>query len=88
MQHVQRLFPVAAIYQVVPVGDDVVDRTAVVAERNAAVHTARTLLFSLGIAQMRDEFLIMLQTLLDRRVTFTDAIKFHESGWLTHDEHP
>ena len=36
--------PLVAIDQVVPVGDQVVDRAAVVAERNAAIHAARGLL--------------------------------------------
>ena len=40
--------PLVAIDQIVPVGDQVVDRTAVVTERNAAIHAARGLLADLG----------------------------------------
>ncbi len=40
---IERLLPLLAIDQVVPVGDLVVDRTAVVTERDAAIHAARGL---------------------------------------------
>jgi hypothetical protein len=35
--------PVAAVHEVVPVGDDVAERAAVVTKRDAAVHAARAL---------------------------------------------
>ena len=41
---VERVLPLVAIDQVVPVRDQVVDRAAVVAERDAAIHAARRLL--------------------------------------------
>jgi hypothetical protein len=43
VQNRQRLLPVATVNQVVPVGDDVIDRAAGIAERDAAVHAARAL---------------------------------------------
>ncbi len=84
MQYFQRLFPVAAIHQVVPVGNDVVDRAAVVAERDAAIHATRALLLGFGIGEMRDELVVVLGTLLDWRVALADALKLHETSWLAH----
>ena len=43
VQLVDRLAPAVAIDEVVPVGDQVAERAAVVAERDAAVHAARAL---------------------------------------------
>ena len=45
---VERCLPLVAIDQVVPVRDQIVDRTAVVTERNAAIHAAARLLVSSG----------------------------------------
>jgi hypothetical protein len=44
VQPVDRVAPMLAVHQVVPVGDDVAERTALVAERDATVHAARGLL--------------------------------------------
>src|SRR3546814_15345673 len=44
MQRIQRHLPVVGIDQMVPVRDHVVHRTAVMAERNAAVNAARRLI--------------------------------------------
>src|SRR5437660_177446 len=38
VQAVDRLAPVVLVHEVVPVGDDVAERTTLVAERDAAVH--------------------------------------------------
>ena len=43
VQPLDGLVPVVAVDQVVPVGDEVAERAAVVAERDAAVHAARRL---------------------------------------------
>src|SRR5216683_3179674 len=44
METVDRLAPVAAINQIVPIGNYVPERAALVAEGDAAIHTARALL--------------------------------------------
>src|SRR5690606_12063583 len=41
VEHFPGVLPVAAVHEVVEVRNDVVDRAAAVAERNAAVHAAR-----------------------------------------------
>src|SRR5271169_4229773 len=43
MQHADGFAPAAAINQIVPVGNDIVQRTAGVAKRHAAVHAPRAL---------------------------------------------
>ena len=47
VQPLDRVAPVAAIHEVVPVGDDVAEGAALVAEGHAAVHAARGLLLEL-----------------------------------------
>ena len=65
VQAVQRFAPEAAINQIVPFRDQIVDRAARshaaderagVAEGNAAIHAARALLAQLGLVQMKMKF--------------------------------
>ena len=58
-----RLAPLIAIHQVVPVGNDVSQRAAGVAKRNAAVHAARALRLQLLRRQDLEEFVVVLQSL-------------------------
>src|SRR5262249_20811232 len=55
MQVERRRLPLVAIDEIVPVGDLVVHRAAVVTVGNAAVHAARGLLFHLFFRQWLDE---------------------------------
>ena len=66
MQPVDRLAPLAAIHQVVPVGNDVPQRAAGVAERNAAVHAARALRLQFFGGQDLQELVVVLESLGDR----------------------
>ena len=61
VQRVECLLPVAAIDEIIPVGNDVVDRAAGLAERNAAVHAARALLFRLVVLQRDHKFAIVME---------------------------
>ena len=61
VQLADRFFPAAAIDQIVPVGNDVVDRTSGVTERNTAIHAARALLAELFFG----EILIDLEPVVD-----------------------
>jgi len=47
VQYVQRLLPLIFVHHVIPVRDDVIDRTPAMTKRDAAVHAARTLLIEL-----------------------------------------
>src|SRR5262249_20920501 len=62
------LLPVAAIDEVVPIRDLIVDRTAGVAIGNAAIHAARRLLPRLRLRQRAYELAPMLDALFDRLV--------------------
>src|SRR5574343_245285 len=84
VQHFQGLLPVAAVNQIVPVRNDVVDRATVVAERNAAIHAARALRLGSVVRQGLDEFLVVRQALFDRFVGLFEALELHESSRLAH----
>src|SRR5450432_983418 len=76
MQDVERLAPLMPVYEVVPVGNDVVHRTTGLAERDAAVHAARTLLRRFVVLEREDELAIAAHTLLHRQRGFGDAFQF------------
>ena len=59
VQVARGLFPVAAIDEVVPVRDLVVDRAAGVTIGNAAIHAARGLLARFLLRQREDEFALV-----------------------------
>ena len=75
VQHFDRTLPVLAIYQIVPVRDDVVDRAAALAERDAAIHATRTLRLGVLVGQMQDKLLVVLDALLDGQVALFQTLK-------------
>ena len=54
VQPVARRLPALAVDEIVPVGDQVAERTALMAERNAAVHAARALVAHLALRARAD----------------------------------
>ena len=66
MQRFERPQPVGLEYKVVEIRDDVVDRAAGHAERNAAVHAARALHLGLFFREVQDELVIVLLARLGR----------------------
>src|SRR6185369_11863795 len=82
--HVERRTPLVAVNEVVPVGDDVVDRTAALAERDAAVHAACALRRCFFAGQRRDELAGVAHALGDRQRRLGDALALHEAGHLAH----
>src|SRR5690606_26474667 len=84
VQHVQRAAPVLFVHQVVPVGNDVVDRATAGAERYAAIHAARALLLGFVVGQGVDELAPVLQAHERRFIGFFDALKFKKAGDLAH----
>ncbi len=77
--------PLLPVDQVVPVGDLVVDRAAVVTERNAAIHAARGLAVQRLGRQRLDEFLEGFQPHFGLFVATVVTLDFEETGNLTHD---
>src|SRR5450830_1198016 len=88
VQHVQRGAVVLAVHQVVPVRDDVVDRAARIAERDAAVHAACALDLGLLVRQLQDELLVILDAGLRWQVALFLTLEFHETGDLAHYLYP
>src|SRR6185436_20828809 len=79
VQHVERGLPAIAAHQLVPVGDQIVDRAAVVTERYAAIHAPRALLADLGRRHLEDEFLPVLETLVDLFVRPILTLEFQKT---------
>src|SRR5690606_8258293 len=84
MQHVECTAPLAAVHEIVPVGNDVVDGAAVVAEGNAAVHAAGALLSGVFVVEPLDELLPVAHAHLGRLVALLNALQFKKSGDLAH----
>src|SRR5690606_12782558 len=86
MQVVDRPAPLTAVHQVVPVRDDVVDRTAGLAERNAAIHAARALLRGLGALEPRDELAVVAHARGDGFAGLGEASELEKTGDLSHSD--
>src|SRR6202023_2102464 len=88
VQRPERCAPLLAIDEVVPVRDQIVDRTALMTERDAAIHAARRLLAVLGIGQRLDEFLPAAAAALRLLVAPIAAFDLEKAGRLTHGGKP
>ena len=84
VQPVDRGLPAVAIDQIVPVGNQVPERAALMAERHAAVHAARGLLLQFGLLVREIDFPPVVHALLDgaRRVLL--AVNLDEACGLAH----
>src|SRR5262249_2895369 len=97
VQIARGLLPVAAIDEVVPIRDLLVDRTpgrragqdiGAVAIRNAAIHAARGLCSCLLFGQRQHELAPVLYALFDRLVMAVIALVLKEAGNLAHATPP
>src|SRR5439155_6619158 len=79
-----RLAPATAIDEVVPVGDDVPERAALVAERDAAIHAARALTLQHLVGCALLELAPVLQALGDGLLVDLLALVLEEAGDFTH----
>ena len=77
-----------AIDQVVPVGDLVVHRTAVVAIGNAAIHAARRLIARRLLRQRQNEFPVMANAVGRGRIAPVRAVDFEKTCHLAHSVVP
>ena len=84
MEPLAGLVPLLAIHEVVEVGDDVPQRAAGMAEGDSAVHAAGTLLREFLLREDREELVVVLEPVGDRRVAAHLPLVLHESAWLTH----
>lgn len=83
-RRVRRRAPLVAIDQIVPVGDQIVDRATLMTKGNAAIHAARRLLFHFGIRQRMDEFLVVLQTRFRLFIAAVLTFDFQKAGDVSH----
>ena len=84
MEVARSLLPLAAIDEIVPVRDLIVDRTTGVAIGNATIHAACGLLLGLRLRQRAYELAPMLDALLDRLVMAVLTLVFQKTGDLAH----
>src|SRR5439155_26965475 len=80
--------PLVPVHEIVPVGDDIPERTPVMAERNAAVHAARGLIGERGLRIGHVHFAPVAQALYDRTHRMFHPPDFEKTGGLTHWRRP
>src|SRR5262249_34333386 len=79
-----RVLPLVAIDQVVPVRDQIVDRTAAVAKRDAAIHAARSLIRKFSLGQRLQELRPRLATHVRSVIAAIVPLDLQEPGYLAH----
>src|ERR1700690_3915707 len=84
MQHAHGFTPAAAIHQIVPIRNDVVDRTAGMAEGHPAIHAARALLLQALGGEVAVNFKPVVDALRNRAALRRFALVFQKAGALTH----
>src|SRR5690606_29128376 len=84
MQHIERAAPLASVDQVVPVRNDVVDGTAVMAERDAAIHAAGRLTRGAVIVECMDELIPVTHPCAGCLMAFFYSLELQKSGDLAH----
>ena len=80
----QGVLPAAVIDEVVPVGNDVVERATGVAERDAAVHATRALCFEDRLIGGEVDLAVVVNALIDRTAFKALAGVLFETGYFTH----
>src|SRR5205085_7984406 len=84
VQHLDRLLPVLPINEIVPVGNDVVDRATALAEGNAAIHAARALQAGGVVGKPQVELAVVLLARLRGFVGLLEPLVLEEPGDLAH----
>ena len=84
VQAADGLAPAVAVNQVVPVRDEVAERASLMAEGNAAVHAAGSLLLQLRFLERKVNLLPVVDSLLGGPALKRLPLKFHKTGHLTH----
>src|SRR5207245_6334568 len=82
VEPIDRLAPAAAVHEVVPVGDDVPERAALVAEGDPAIHAARALTLEDVIGRALLELAPVLQPLRHGLLVDLLALELEEAGDL------
>ena len=88
MQHVQRAAPIISIYQVIPIRDDIVDGTALMAKGNATIHASGALLRDLLMVHRYHEFAKVPYAVACWYVLSVLAVDLQETRDLAHYQPP
>jgi len=88
VQHIEGMSPLMPVNKVVPVRNDVVDRTPALTERNPAVHAPRALRRCFLVLERENEFAVAANPLIDGQHDLGDALQLHESGDLSQESGP
>jgi hypothetical protein len=80
----ERVAPVVAVDEVVPVRDQVSERTALVAERNPAVHAARALVAQRAVVRQREVLPVVVDPLGGIALLEADPLEAEERAQLAH----
>ena len=88
VQTFDRLFPALLINEMIPLGDEVVDRAAVagLAKRHAAIHATRALRLQVALLGRGVDLVVIVQALQRIAIRHRLALKLHKSSWFTHLE--
>src|SRR6185436_13579814 len=84
VQLLDRLGPPVTVDEVVPVGDQVAERAAVMAERHAALHAARALRLELDERERLDELAVVADALPRVALRRVVAVVLEEAAQLPH----
>ena len=89
VQPVDRILPTVPVDQVVPLRDEVAQRTAVVAERDSAIHTPRCLLLQGSVIEVLIDLVPVAQTQRHRpTLRCLPAGDLHEAAGISHGRPP
>ena len=86
VQAIDRLFPALLINEMVPLGDEIVDRATIagLAKWHAAIHAARALGLQVALLGRGVNFIVIVQALKRIAIWHRLALELHESSWFTH----
>src|SRR5579872_1225187 len=84
VQLANRFLPTAAIDEIVPVGNQIVDRASCLAEGNPTIHTARALIAQSFLGKVDIDFEPIIHALYHRTARGMFSRVFKEAGGFTH----
>ena len=88
MKLAQRFLPAPVVNQIIPVGDEIVDRTPGVAEGHAAIHATRALIAQLLFRKVLVNLEPVVHALGDGTANGALAAVLHEPRRFTHATPP
>src|SRR5262249_33278371 len=88
VQSIDRGAPSIAVDEIVPIGNEISQRTAAVAEGNAAIHAARGLILQAGFRKRQVDLVPVVHAIANRPRRMLLALDFDEPRDLTHCSPP